>query len=143
MKYTLPTHFLPRLNDEQARELRRVTASKAVDIGYDLSKIYNAICDTELNVGYKFLEEDFGTFQKNLLELFKLSKDSNTLALVYIIYSELESLCGSLKQLEYSRRNCVLLQGIVNQAASLLYKYKRSQYKKLLDDVAQLKQSIA
>lgn len=143
VKYNFPSTFLPSFNDEQANELRRVMSSRAVDIGYDLSKIYNAITDTELKVGFKFLEEDFGTIQKNLFELCKLSNEQKTATLVSVIYSELAFLSDSLKQLEYSRRNCLLLKGIVSHAAALLFEFKESQYKELLDDLAQLKQSIA
>ena len=143
LKRTFPSHFLPRLNDGQAKELRSVITNKAVDIAYDLTKIYNSICDSELNVGLKFLKEDFCTFQKNLFELCKLSNEQKTSALVSTIYSELEFFIDSLEQLDYSRRNCVLFQGIANNAASLLFNFKKSQYKKLLDDLTQLKQSIA
>lgn len=143
VKNSSPSHFLPRLNDEQANELRRVIASRVVDINADLSDFKRAAYGDELNRVVKRLEADYADFQKNFFELCKLTNEQKTATLVSSIWACFAEIDGTIERLDDSRKNPVLFQLIVNYSAALLYKFKKSQYNELIGYVSELKQRIA
>lgn len=143
VKYSFPSHFLPRLNDEQQRELRHVIASRVVDINADLSDFNRAAYGEELNRVVKRLEADYADFQKNFFELCKTTNEQKTATLVSSIWACFSEIDGVIERLDDSRKNPVLFQLVVNYAASLLYRFKKSKYNELVGYVSELKQRIA
>lgn len=143
VKNSFPSHFLPRLNDEQANELRHVIASRVVDINADLSDFKRAAYGDELNRVVKRLEADYADFKKNFFELCKTTNEQKTATLVSVLYSQFAEIDGAIERLDDCRRNPVLFQLVVNYAASLLYRFKKSKYNELIGYVSELKQRIA
>ena len=143
VKYNFPSHFLPRLDDEQAKLLRRDISIIVEHINTDLAEFVESSSWEDFRRVDNQLKEHYGEFQKNFLELRMYMNEQKTAALVSVINSQFVEIDGVLGELGNGWTNWRLFKSTVNNAASLLFRFKKSQYKKLLDEVQQLKQRIA
>ena len=143
VKNSFPSHFLPRLDDEQAKLLRRDISTIVEHINTDLAEFVESSSWEDFRRVDNQLKEHFGEFQKKFFEIRMYMNEPKTETLVRVVNSQFVKIDGVLGVLGNGWTNWRLFKSIVNNAASLLFRFKKSQYKKLLDEVQELKQRIA
>ena len=145
LKRTFPSHFLPEigtryekeLRDNMAKEVLRITRAainieknwETGDFGEDYDEIYWACVGLQKKIDK--LEED----QKGA--------GDNTQILVRAIWSVINRLWGVNEYLRADKTSYKLVRSIAYLSVHLLYGFKKSDYKLLLENVSKLEQILA
>ena len=142
VKINLPSHFIPRLNSDEQKDIRQEITNRALDIN-----IYKITIDRtghydEWRRATNSICEAFSVIQDKAGELCLTTDERKTATLTSTIYSELVLLGDIRMYLDANDKNYELLRRVVNYASSLLYGFKKSNYNLFCDYVSQLKQSI-
>ena len=143
LKRTFPSHFLPEINTRYQRELRdkmakdvlRITRAainieknwETGDFGKDYDEIYWACVGLQKKIDK--LEEDVG--------------DEKTRTLVRAMWGIVNSLWGVNEYLRADNASYKLVRSIAYLSVHLLYGFKKSDYKLLLENVSKLEQILA
>lgn len=143
LKRTFPSHFLPEINTRYQRELRdkmakdvlRITRAainieknwETGDFGKDYDEIYWACVGLQKKIDK--LEEDVG--------------DEKTRTLVRAMWGIINSLWGVNEYLRADNTSYKLVRSIAYLSVHLLYGFKKSDYKLLLENVSKLEQILA
>ena len=143
LKRTFPSHFLPEIDTRYERELRdkmakdvlRITRAainieknqETGDFGEDFDEIYWACVDLKRKIDK--LEEDVG--------------GKNTRTLVRAMCSVINCLFSVNEYLRADNTSYRLVRSIAYMSVHLLYGFKKSDYKLLLENVSKLKQILA
>lgn len=142
VKINLPSHFLPRLSSPEQKAIRKELTDRVLGIKDGNNPTLGSFEDERKKAKERFAL-NFEEFQKGLSKLHKTIYDQKTSTLVSTIYWDL-ALIGDVKEYLYAfDTNYELLRSIVNNAAGLLYRFKKSEYKRFIDEVSLLKQRIA
>ena len=139
----LPSHFIPRLNSEEQKDIRQEIADRALDINFYKTTIDRTGHYDERRRATNSICEAFSVIQDKAGELCLTTDERKTATLTSTIYSELALLGDVRTYLDANDKNYELLRRIVNYASSLLYGFKKSEYNLFCDYMSQLKQSIA
>ena len=142
VKINLPSHFLPRLSNPEQKAIRKEITDRVLGINDDSNNLTLGTWEEERRKNKERLALNFEEFLKGLSKLHKTIHDQKTSTLVSTIYWDL-ALIGDVK--EYLRAidtNYELLRSIVNNAAGLLYRFKKSEYKRFINELSILKQRI-
>ena len=142
LKRTFPSHFLPEINTRHQRELRdnmakdvlRITSAainieknwETGDFGKDYDEIYWACVGLQKKIDK--LEEDVG--------------DEKTRTLVRAMWGIINSLWGVNEYLRADNTSYKLVRSIAYLSVHLLYGFKKSDYKLLLENVSKLEQIL-
>ena len=142
LKRTFPSHFLPEIDTRYERELRdkmakdvlRITRAainieknwETGDFGEDFDEIYWACVGLKRNIDK--LEEDVG--------------GKNTRTLVRAMCSVINCLFSVNEYLRADNTSYRLVRSIAYMSVHLLYGFKKSDYKLLLENVSKLKQIL-
>ena len=142
LKRTFPSHFLPEINTRYQRELRdnmakdvlRITSAainieknwETGDFGKDYDEMYLACVGLQKKIDK--LEEDVG--------------DEKTRTLVRAMWGIINSLWGVNEYLRADNTSYKLVRSIAYQSVHLLYGFKKSDYKLLLENVSKLEQIL-
>lgn len=140
LKRTFPSHFLPRLSNPEQKAIRKEITNRVIGINNSSNNLTHGTWEEERRKNQERFALNFEEFQKGLSKLHKTIYDQRTSTLVSTIYWDL-ALIGDVK--EYLRAidtNYELLRSIVNKAASLLYSFKKSEYKRFINELSMLKQ---
>ena len=145
LKRTFPSHFLPKIDTRYQRELRdkmtkdvlRITRAainieknwKTGDFGDDYNEIYLACVGLQKKIDK--LEED------------NKGVGDNTQTLVRAMWSVINCLFNVNEYLRADKTSYKLVRSIAYLSVHLLYHFKKSDYKLLLDNVSKLKQILA
>lgn len=143
VKINLPSHFIPRLNSEEQKDIRQEIANRALDINIYKTTIDRTGHYNERKFATDRICEAFSVIQNKAGALCLTTDERKTATLTSIIYSEFALLDDVRKYLDANDKNYELLRRIVNYASSLLYGFKKSDYNLFCDYMSQLKQSIA
>ena len=143
LKRTFPSHFLPEIDTRYQRELRdkmakyvlRITRAainieknwETGDFGEDFDEIYWACVGLQKRIDE--LEEDVG--------------DENTRTMVRAIWSVIICLYNVNEYLHADKTSYKLVRSIAYLSVHLLYGFKRSDYKLLLENLSKLEQILA
>ena len=143
LKRTFPSHFLPEINTRYQREMRdnmakdvlRITRAainieknwETGDFGKDYDEIYWACVGLQKKIDK--LEEDVG--------------DEKTRTLVRAMWGIINSLWGVNEYLRADNTSYKLVRSIAYLSVHLLYGFKKSDYKLLLENVSKLEQILA
>lgn len=139
----LPSHFLPRLSNPEQKEIRKEITDRVLGINDGSNNLTLETWEEERRKNKERLALNFEEFLKGLSKLHKTIYDQKTSTLVSTIYWDL-ALIGDVKEYLYAiDTNYELLRSIVNKAAGLLYRFKKSEYKRFIDELSILKQRIA
>lgn len=122
--------------------LRRDISTIVEHINADLAEFVESSSWEDFRRVDNQLKEHYGEFQKKFFKLCMYMNEQKTATLVSVVNSQFVEIDGVLGVLGNGWTNWRLFKSIVNTASSLLFRFKKSQYKKLIDDVAQLKQRI-
>ena len=142
VKINLPSHFLPRLSNPEQKAIRKEITDRVLGINDDSNNLTLGTWEEERRKNKERLALNFEEFLKGLSKLHKTIHDQKTSTLISTIYWDL-ALIGDIK--EYLRAidtNYELLRSIVNNAAGLLYRFKKSEYKRFINELSILKQRI-
>lgn len=142
LKRTFPSHFLPEINTRYQREMRdnmakdvlRITRAainieknwETGDFGKDYDEIYWACVGLQKKINK--LEEDVG--------------DEKTRTLVRAMWGIVNSLWGVNEYLRADNTSYKLVRSIAYLSVHLLYGFKKSDYKLLLENVSKLEQIL-
>lgn len=142
LKRTFPSHFLPEINTRYQREMRdnmakdvlRITRAainieknwETGDFGKDYDEIYWACVGLQKKIDK--LEEDVG--------------DEKTRTLVRAMCGIINSLWGVNEYLRADNTSYKLVRSIAYLSVHLLYRFKKSDYKLLLENVSKLEQIL-
>lgn len=139
----LPSHFLPRLSNPEQKAIRKEITDRALGINGGSNNLTFGSFEDERKKAKERFALNFEEFLKGLSKLHKTIHDQKTSTLVSTIYWDL-ALIGDVKEYLCSiDTNYELLRSIVNNAAGLLYRFKKSEYKRFIDELSILKQRIA
>ena len=142
VKINLPPHFLPRLSSPEQKAIRKEITDRALGINGGSNSLTLGTWEEERRKNKERLALNFEEFLKGLSRLHKTIYDQKTSTLVSTIYWDL-ALIGDVKEyLCAIDTNYELLRSIVNNAAGLLYRFKKSEYKRFIDELSILKQRI-
>ena len=142
VKINLPSHFIPRLNSDEQKDIRQEITNRALDINIYKTTIDRTGHYDEWRRATNSICEAFSVIQDKAGELCLTTDERKTATLTSTIYSELALLGDVRTYLDANDKNYELLRRIVNYASSLLYGFKKSNYNLFCDYVSQLKQSI-
>lgn len=143
VKINLPSHFLPRLSNPEQKAIRKEITDRALGINDGSNNLAFGSFEDERKKAKERFALNFEEFLKGLSKLHKAIYDQKTSTLVSTIYWDL-ALIGDVKEyLCAIDTNYELLRSIVNNAAGLLYRFKKSEYKRFIDELSILKQRIA
>ena len=142
LKRTFPSHFLPEINTRYQRELRDKMAKDVLsitrasinieknwetgDFGKDYDEMYLACAGLQKKIDK--LEEDVG--------------DEKTRTLVRAMWGIVNSLWGVNEYLRADNTSYKLVRSIAYLSVHLLYGFKKSDYKLLLENVSKLEQIL-
>lgn len=142
LKRTFPSHFLPEINTRYQRELRDKMAKDVLsitrasinieknwetgDFGKDYDEMYLACVGLQKKIDK--LEEDVG--------------DEKTRTLVRAMWGIVNSLWGVNEYLRADNTSYKLVRSIAYLSVHLLYGFKKSDYKLLLENVSKLEQIL-
>ena len=143
LKRTFPSHFLPEIDTRYLRELRDKMAK-------DVLRITRAAINIEKNW-------EIGDFDKDYDEIYwacvglqkkidKLEEDvvgENTRTLARAMCSVINCLYNVNEYLYADNTSYKLVRSIAYMSVHLLYGFKRSDYKLLLENVSKLEQILA
>ena len=145
LKRTFPSHFLPKidtlyqkeLRDKMAKDVLRITRAainieknwKTGDFGDDYNEIYWACVSLQKRIDE--LEDDHK------------GAGDNTETLVRAMWSVINCLWGVNEYLNADKTSYKLVRSIAYLSVHLLYGFKKSDYKLLLENVSKLKQILA
>ena len=144
LKRTFPSHFLPEIDTRYQRELRDKMAK-------DVLRITRAAINIEKNWETGDFGEDFDEIywacvglQKKFDKLEDDHKGAgdNTQTLVRAMWSVTNCLFNVNEYLRVDNTSYRLVRSIVNNVAGLLYRFKKSEYKRFIDELSILKQRI-
>ena len=145
LKRTFPSHFLPEINTRYQRELRD-------NMTKDVLRITRAAINIEKNWETGDFGEDFDEIywacvglQKKIDKLEDDNKGAgdNTQTLVRAMWSVINSLFNVNEYLRADKTSYKLVRSIAYLSVHLLYGFKRSDYKLLLENVSKLEQILA
>ena len=145
LKRTFPSHFLPEIDTRYQRELRDKMAK-------DVLRITRAAINIEKNWETGDFGEDFDEIywacvglQKKFDKLEDDHKGAgdNTQTLVRAMWSVMNCLYNVNEYLYADKTSYKLVRSIAYLSVHLLYGFKRSDYKLLLENVSKLKQILA
>ena len=140
VKINLPSHFLPRISSLEQKAIRKEITDRALGINGGLDNLTFGSFEDEREKAKERFALNFEEFLKGLSKLHKTIYDQKTSTLVSTIYWDL-ALIGDVKEyLCAIDTNYELLRSIVNNAAGLLYRFKKSEYKRLVNELSILKQ---
>lgn len=142
-KINLPAHFLPRLSNPEQEAIRKEITDRVLGIKDGSSNLTLGTWEEERRKNKERLALNFEEFQRGLSKLHKTIEDQKTATLVSTIYWDLALIGDVKKYLSAIDTNYELIRSIVNKAAGLLYRFKKSDYKRFIDEVSILKQRIA
>ena len=142
VKINLPSHFIPRLNSDEQKDIRQEITNRALDINFYKTTIDRTGHYDEWRRATNSICEAFSAIQDKAGELCLTTDERKTATLTSTIYSELVLLGDIRMYLDANDKNYELLRRVVNYASSLLYGFKKSNYNLFCDYVSQLKQSI-
>ena len=143
VKINLPSHFLPRLSNPEQKAIRKEITDRVLGINDGSNNLTLGTWEEERRKNKERFALNFEEFLKGLSNLHKTIYDQKTSTLVSIIYWDL-ALIGDVKEYLYAiDTNYELLKSIVNNASGLLYRFKKSEYKRFVDELSILKQRIA
>lgn len=143
VKINLPSHFLPRLSNPEQKAIRKEITDRVLGINNGSNNLALGTWEDERKKAKERFASNFEEFQKGLSRLHKTIYDKNTSTLVSTIYWDL-ALIGDVREyLGAIDTNYELLRSIVNNAAGLLYRFKKSEYKRFINELSVLKQRIA
>ena len=143
VKINLPSHFLPRLSNPEQKAIRKEITDRVLGINGGSNNLTFGSFEDERKKAKERFALNFEEFLKGLSKLHKTIYDQKTSTLVSTIYWDL-ALIGDVKEyLCALDTNYELLRSIVNNAAGLLYRFKKSEYKRFIDELSMLKQRIA
>ena len=143
LKRSFPSHFLPEIDTRYQRELRDKMAK-------DVLRITCAAINIEKNWETGDFGEDFDEIylacvglQKKIDKLEGDVAGENTRTLVRAMCSTINSLWGVNEYLRADKTSYKLVRSIAYLSVHLLYGFKRSDYKLLLENVSKLEQILA
>ena len=142
-KINLPSHFIPRLNSDEQKDIRQEITNRALDINIYKTTIDRTGHYNERKFATDRICEAFSVIQNKAGALCLMTDERKTATLTSTIYSEFALLDDVRKYLDANDKNYELIRRIVNYASSLLYGFKKSEYNLFMDYMTQLKQSIA
>ena len=143
VKINLPSHFIPRLNSDEQKDIRQEITNRALDINIYKTTIDRTGHYNERKFATDRICEAFSVIQNKAGALCLMTDERKTATLTSTIYSEFALLDDVRKYLDANDKNYELIRRIVNYASSLLYGFKKSEYNLFMDYMTQLKQSIA
>ena len=143
VKINLPSHFIPRLNSDEQKDIRQEITNRALDINIYKTTIDRTGHYNERKFATDRICEAFSVIQNKAYALCLTTDERKTATLTSTIYSEFALLGDVRKYLDANDKNYELIRRIVNYASSLLYGFKKSEYNLFMDYMTQLKQSIA
>ena len=143
LKRTFPSHFLPEIDTRYQRELRDKMAK-------DVLRITRAAINIEKNWETGDFGEDFDEIywacvglQKKIDKLEEDVGGKNTRTLVRAMWSVINCLFHVNEYLKTDKTSYKLVRSIAYLSVHLLYGFKRSDYKLLLENVSKFKQILA
>ena len=143
LKRTFPSHFLPEIDTRYQRELRDKMAK-------DVLRITSAAINIEKNWETGDFGEDFDEIywacvglQKKIDKLEEDVGGKNTRTLVHTMRSVINCLYNVNEYLYTDNTSYKLVRSIAYLSVHLLYGFKKSDYKLLLENVSKLKQILA
>ena len=142
VKINLPSHFIPRLNSDEQKDIRQEITNRALDINLYKTTIDRTGHYNERKFATDRICEAFSVIQDKAGALCLTTDERKTATLTSTIYSEFAQLDDVRKYLDANDKNYELIRRIVNYASSLLYGFKKSQYNLFIDYMTQLKQNI-
>ena len=142
VKINLPSHFIPRLNSDEQKDIRQEITNRALDINIYKTTIDRTGHYNERKFATDRICEAFSVIQDKAGALCLTTDERKTATLTSIIYSEFALLDDIRKYLDANDKNYELIRRIVNYASSLLFEFKEYEYNLFNDYMSQLKQSI-
>ena len=143
LKRTFPSHFLPEIDTRYQRELRDKMAK-------DVLRITSAAINIEKNWETGDFGEDFDEIywacvglQKKIDKLEEDVGGENTRTLVRTMCSVMNCMYNVNEYLHVDNTSYRLVRSIAYLSVHLLYGFKKSDYKLLLENVSKLKQILA
>ena len=145
LKRTFPSHFLPEIDTRYQRELRDKMAK-------DVLRITRAAINIEKNWETGDFGEDFDEIYWACVglqkKIDKLEDDykgvgDNTQTLVRAMWSVMNCLYNVNEYLRADKTSYKLVRSIAYMSVHLLYGFKKSDYKLLLENVSKLEQILA
>lgn len=145
LKRTFPSHFLPDISTRYQKELRDNMAK-------DVLRITRAAINIEKNWETGNFGEDYSEIywacvglQKKIdkLEDDRKGAGDNTQTLVRAMWSVINCLFNVNEYLRADKTSYKLVRSIAYMSVHLLYGFKRSDYKLLLENVSKLEQILA
>ena len=143
LKRTFPSHFLPEINTRYQRELRDNMAK-------DVLRITRAAINIEKNWETGDFGKDYDEMywacvglQKKIDKLEEDVEDEKTRTLVRAMWGIVNSLWGVNEYLRADNTSYKLVRSIAYLSVHLLYGFKKSDYKLLLENVSKLEQILA
>ena len=143
VKINLPSHFIPRLNSDEQKDIRQEITNRALDINIYKTTIDRTGHYNERKFATDRICEAFSVIQNKAGALCLTTDERKTATLTSTIYSEFALLDDVRKYLDANDKNYELIRRIVNYASSLLYGFKKSEYNLFRKKMKKLKQSIA
>ena len=143
VKINLPSHFIPRLNSDEQKDIRQEITNRALDINIYKTTIDRTGHYNERKFATDRICEAFSVIQNKAGALCLTTDERKTATLTSTIYSEFALLDDVRKYLDANDKNYELIRRIVNYASSLLFEFKEYEYNLFNDYMSQLKQSIA
>lgn len=142
LKRTFPSHFLPEINTRYQRELRDKMAKDVL-----------SITRASINIEKNWETGDFGKdydeiywacvgLQKKIDKLEEDVEDEKTRTLVRAMWGIVNSLWGVNEYLRADNTSYKLVRSIAYLSVHLLYGFKKSDYKLLLENVSKLEQIL-
>ena len=142
LKRTFPSHFLPEIDTRYERELRDKMAK-------DVLRITRAAINIEKNQATGDFGEDFDEIYWACVglkrKIDKLEEDvggKNTRTLVRAMCSVINCLFSVNEYLRADNTSYRLVRSIAYMSVHLLYGFKKSDYKLLLENVSKLEQIL-
>ena len=143
LKRTFPSHFLPEINTRYQKELRDNMAK-------DVLSITRASINIEKNLETDNFGKDYDEIywacvglQKKINKLEEDVGDEKTRTLVRAMWGIINSLWGVNEYLRADNTSYKLVRSIAYLSVHLLYGFKKSDYKLLLENVSKLEQILA
>ena len=143
LKRTFPSHYLPKFTMDYTKKLREQLVK-------DVLRINSAAANIEKNWDTGDFGEDFEeincaciAIEHKLDKIEEHTADEKTRALVWEIWRQFGHTWHVTEYLYADKTSYKLVRSIANLSAHLLYNFKRSDYKLLLENVSKLKQILA
>lgn len=140
LKRTFPSHFLPKFTMDYTKKLRE-------QLTKDVLRINCAAANIEKNWEAGNFGDDFEEINRACIAIeHKLDKleehtaDEKTRAIVWNIWRQFGKTWHVTEYLYADKTSYKLVRSIAYLSVHLLYEFKRSDYKLLLDNVSKLKQ---